>query len=358
MSINLNNKKEYKVGIPRGLLFYKYFPLWAEMLTEMGCKIVVSPETNKEIMELGSDFSDNDLCVPVKIFYGQVLYILKNYHDLDYIFIPRYMSLKKANYFCPKLITLPDIIKKGMNSPIPVLEFYTNVKERTEVEGAIEMGEILGVGRNDSMKAFFHAEEKLKEFRHILMEGKIILPDLLYEKYGQFLGEKKKETKNYESKDGDAGINQKFPLTFLVLGHPYNTYESIINQNFLKRLEHNYVNVKTSENLPKEHYYKEVQLFPEKFGNHWDSVEDMLIAAQYYLTEEGLKEIDGVIFLISFACGPDSLIQELVVRKFKKTNMPVLSLILDEHSGESGIVTRVETFIDMVRRKKFKDKGL
>ena len=40
-----------KIGIPRGLYYYKYNILWKEFFKELGCDIIVSPETNFEILE-------------------------------------------------------------------------------------------------------------------------------------------------------------------------------------------------------------------------------------------------------------------------------------------------------------------
>jgi len=74
---------------------------------------------------------------------------------------------------------------------------------------------------------------------------------------------------------------------------------------------------------------------------------------RYFLTK-GRKEIDGVVFLVSFACGPDSLISELIKRDMKVVGLPFLEIIMDEHSGEAGLLTRVESFVEMVRRKKRK----
>ena len=61
-----------------------------------------------------------------------------------------------------------------------------------------------------------------------------------------------------------------------------------------------------------------------------------------------LKKIDGVIFLSSFPCGPDSLVNELVIRKLK---IPTLNLIVDDLSSDSGIQTRIESFVDILEAK-------
>ena len=61
------------------------------------------------------------------------------------------------------------------------------------------------------------------------------------------------------------------------------------------------------------------------------------------------KLIDGVIFLTAFPCGPDSLTNELVIRKI---DIPYLQLIQDDLDGVAGMETRLESFLDIIERKK------
>ena len=71
--------------------------------------------------------------------------------------------------------------------------------------------------------------------------------------------------------------------------------------------------------------------------------------AGHYLKD---NNIDGLITVNSFGCGPDSLMIEKIVRKAKDYNKPLLCLTIDEHTGEAGFVTRLEAFVDMLYRKK------
>ena len=59
-----------------------------------------------------------------------------------------------------------------------------------------------------------------------------------------------------------------------------------------------------------------------------------------------------MIFICSFCCGPDSLIDEIITRDARKINLPYICLVLDEHSGQAGVITRIEAFVDMIIRKK------
>jgi predicted nucleotide-binding protein (sugar kinase/HSP70/actin superfamily) len=73
-----------------------------------------------------------------------------------------------------------------------------------------------------------------------------------------------------------------------------------------------------------------------------------IVGSALYMKEH--PSIDGIIYLACFGCGPDSLIGEIVERKLG--NKPWMMLTMDEHTGEAGLITRLEAFCDMLRRRK------
>jgi predicted nucleotide-binding protein (sugar kinase/HSP70/actin superfamily) len=84
----------------------------------------------------------------------------------------------------------------------------------------------------------------------------------------------------------------------------------------------------------------------------WSYERELLEAAAYFLK---CKDVDGVIYLTSFGCGPDSMMMEIVRRELRSEgDHPLLELVLDEHSVESGIRTRAEAFVDLLRYQKRK----
>ena len=62
-----------KVGIPRALLYYKYFPMWRAFLDKLGAEVVVSENTNQKLISQGASLVVSDTCLPVKVFIGHVL---------------------------------------------------------------------------------------------------------------------------------------------------------------------------------------------------------------------------------------------------------------------------------------------
>jgi predicted nucleotide-binding protein (sugar kinase/HSP70/actin superfamily) len=247
------------------------------------------------------------------------------------------VSEVKEAYFCPKFLSLPDVIKIMPNIP-KILNFEVNVKEFPISTSAIELGKELGKNQSKALDAYRTAIKYFKEYHDFLRAGAPVIHALrLAQRNLPFTLPKKKSENS---------------IKFLLLGHGYNLFDTFINLDFQKKLNDQGVDVITIENLP-ESIFKEPVIVNKKLRNYWRHEEEIMQAIRYFLTR-GRNEIDGVIFLISFACGPDSLISELIMRDMKVVGLPFLEIIMDEHSGEAGLLTRVESFVEMVHRKKKK----
>jgi predicted nucleotide-binding protein (sugar kinase/HSP70/actin superfamily) len=219
------------------------------------------------------------------------------------------------------------------------LNFEVNVKEFPISTAAVELGKQLGKTQNQSLDAYREAQKYFDQYHEFLRNGASVNYALrLTERNRPFALPKRKHS-------GE--------IKFLLLGHGYNIFDTFINLDFQKKLQDQGVEVITIENLPKFVFEKPVIVNPRggKLRNYWRHEEEIMQSIRYFLTE-GRDEIDGVIFLISFACGPDSLISELIMRDMKVVGLPFLEITMDEHSGEAGLLTRVESFVEMIRRKK------
>ena len=71
-----------------------------------------------------------------------------------------------------------------------------------------------------------------------------------------------------------------------------------------------------------------------------------------HLLEYAEQKFDGVIHLAVFGCMPEVTVRPILHKIAQQKNLPFLSLSLDEHSGQAGIQTRVEAFVDLIRGKK------
>jgi predicted nucleotide-binding protein (sugar kinase/HSP70/actin superfamily) len=76
-----------------------------------------------------------------------------------------------------------------------------------------------------------------------------------------------------------------------------------------------------------------------------------LLAAAHRLLE--VEKVDGLLLVASFACGTGAVTNEYIHRAAVHTyRVPTILLLLDEHTGEAGLVTRVESFVDLLRLRK------
>src|SRR4030067_3816228 len=97
-----------RIGIPRALLYYKYYPMWLTFLKEMGACVVVSGQTNPRIIKQGAARVVCDTCLPLKAYVGHVISLTGN---CDSIFIPILRSTGKKVLNCSRFLGLPDMIR-------------------------------------------------------------------------------------------------------------------------------------------------------------------------------------------------------------------------------------------------------
>ena len=94
------------IGIPRGLLYYRYENLWKSFFKELGIKIIVSPVTTHELADKGMSVTGSEACLALKIFFGHVQSLVGK---CDYILVPRIKSYGRNREMCPRFDALYDL---------------------------------------------------------------------------------------------------------------------------------------------------------------------------------------------------------------------------------------------------------
>jgi len=61
---------------------------------------------------------------------------------------------------------------------------------------------------------------------------------------------------------------------------------------------------------------------------------------------------DGIIQIGPLTCMPEIVAQAILPQIARDEGIPIMSLWVDEQTGEAGLQTRIEAFVDMVERKK------
>ncbi len=295
-----------KAGIPRALLNLKYFPMWDAFFRELGIETVSSPETNRSILEDGNRYTIDETCLPVKVFAGHAYYLRDK---ADFIFIPRFNSVEKGNFVCCKFLGLPDVCRNCIPGLPEIVTADINLNRKTLSQSMFELGRKFTDDTALIKRACIKArniQEKAEKQQHALPES------------GLKIG---------------------------LLAHSYNIYDKYVNMDIEAKIRALGAEIITPEMLPSEVTIRESKkISKEAF---WTYSKEIAGAAAYL--SEG--RADGLILLVSFSCGPESMLSELIVRRLKDI-IPVLNIVFDEETGEAGLMTRLESFVDMLRRKK------
>lgn len=84
---------------------------------------------------------------------------------------------------------------------------------------------------------------------------------------------------------------------------------------------------------------------PVAIGGHGqDSVGHVILYSQ--------RGFDGVIQLAPFTCIPEIVSKTVLTQVSRQYDIPILTFFLDEQTGKAGMSTRLEAFVDLLRRKK------
>lgn len=325
-----------KIGIPRALLYYQYYPMWQTFFEELGAEVVVSPPTTQAMLAAGSSRVVAETCLPTKIFLGHVLALVKK---CDFIFIPAIRSVKKKTYNCSKLLGLPDMTKAVLPESPPILDIDIDVnKEKHELYQAIyRLGRRFTWSPFRVRQASKAAWQVHLNYQRLMCDRSLTPPQAIARVSG--------------TAAAAPATDSSYPIpteaTIAIIGHPYLLYDEYINHRLIHRLKQAQNRVLTPEMLTIEQLESATTRLVGRA--QWTCEEEVVGAGGHYL-ENGA---DGIIGLMNFGCGPDSLLMDMLQRRASRLKTtPFMSLTLDEHTAEAGMITRLEAFLDMIKRKK------
>ena len=289
-----------KIGIPRSLYYYHFSDLWINFFDYLKIDVIVSPETNKEILDLGLKYSTDEMCLSLKNYIGHVAYLKDK---CDYILIPRIDNYGIDNQTCTNFLATYDIINNMFD--INILNYNINLRNNeTELKGITNIGKRLGISRKKIETAYIYAKSKASKVK----KEKVL-----------------KNLKNLKS-------NKK---KILIVGHSYNMYDKLIGMPIIEMLKQ--LNV---EIIYSDLFYTKDESKKYSKELYWKYSKESIGSIS-----KCIDKIDGILFLSSFPCGLDSLVNELVMRKINK---PYINIIIDDNSVSGGIETRIESFIDII----------
>lgn len=322
----LNSTHQPRIGIARALYSYYHYPLFKTFFETLGFSVLTSPATTKEILKSGIEYAPAEICLPVKTYLGHIAYLKDK---VDYLFIPRIVCIKsnhKIRFGCPKAIGLPDLIRATFLHLPPILELTWDERVNSLKDAFFSIAQRLGKER----RAAFYAYKKSIRVQSL---SRLRPSDVKFWE----------SSSNWEEVKNSNNLSKGALLNVGVVGHPYLLFDNVLSLGIIDRLK----NLGAAVSVPTDLSTELIQRSAAKYDElSWIYEQEILGSAVYFLHRNA---IDGLLLVSSFACGTAAVVNEIISLEVAPfTCVPTLVLLLDEHSAEAGIMTRLESFVDMI----------
>lgn len=327
----LQGEKAYrgKVGIPRVLNMYENYPFWFTFFTELGYEVVLSPESNHKIYEMGIESIPSESeCYPAKIVHGHIMWLLKQ--GVDFIFYPSVpyerKEVKGANnhYNCPIVASYSENIKNNMEELKDDKITFSNPFLSFETE------EIIGKRLVEVMKELTTTTNK--EVKAAVRKAWAEL-----ESERDDIKRKGEETIAYLKETGRKGI--------VLAGRPYHIDPEI--HHGIPELINSYgVAVLTEDSIS---HLAEVDR-PLVVVDQWMYHSRLYAAASYVKTMPNLE----LIQLNSFGCGLDAVTTDMVHDILTKSGKIYTVLKIDEVNNLGAARIRIRSLLSAIKDREHK----
>lgn len=299
------------IGIPRALLYYRYGTVWEHFFRLLDVPTVLSPPGSRGILEAGIRLAPDESCLALKMFIGHVDTLVGR---CGQIFIPRYSNYGFTDLFCTRYEGIYDQARNIFRSSGQ--RFVTcniDVQHGSPEPGAFEqLGVELGFSARQSRRAWREAHSAL---------------------------EQQQKTNDRAQKE----LAGKPGMKILLAGHSY-----VLSDPYLGKPIRDFLDAAGVISLRTDELHPDVSRKAcSRFSPtcRWIVSEEIVGGVQFWK-----EKVDGIILISAFPCGPDSMTNEMLIRRTR--GVPVLPLILDAQSGTAGIETRLESFLDIIRFQK------
>lgn len=370
----VEEKKKIKVAFPHmGTISIA----WSAALKKIGVEAYIPPYTNKKTLSFGTKHSPEAICLPYKLILGNFIEAIEG--GSDYV----------------AMISSPGICRLGeyggsIQNALSDLGYNANYIELALYDGFKGMYRFLQElsGKNDPI-LFARAINIFIRKIFVLDDLETALSYFRAREltYGEAEKHFKKALKLIEDADSTRELKKAKKLALIEIaktkidknreilhvdltGEIFLVLDYFANQNIERELGKMGVQVRRS--LTVGSFLKDA-IIPKAFRKGETHLERAFRMAQPYLMRdiggdalECISDVawahekgkDGLIHISPFTCMPEIMSQNIFPNMREDCNIPILTLIMDEQTGKAGYVTRLEAFVDLMRRRKRKASGL
>ncbi|OPJ59585.1 acyl-CoA dehydratase activase-related protein [Clostridium oryzae] len=341
------------------------------LFEELRIKCITPEAVSRKTLEIGSKYSPEDICLPYKLMVGNYIDAINKGADTiiitgscgpcrygEYCELQRNVLRKIKNDVNLIVIDSPgDIGKEELLNRIKYISSNSPLSKEKKIAAFVKGIRIINnIDKLEKMlriKAGYEIETG--ECKRLLQSCKKELMDtegidgklsMLKEYYRRALKVKVDKTRN--------------PVKIAVIGEIYTIIEPYSNLFLEDKLmdlgvstykmlypswwvKNTFLKAVKLDSLKIKKYSKEYM--PYYIGGHGkECIGEAVIAST--------KGLDGAIQVFPFGCMPEIVSKSVLPNISKDRNFPIMSLIVDELTGEAGYITRIEAFVDLLERRK------
>lgn len=344
---------------------------WAAGLKKIGVEPYVPPYTSKKTLSYGTKNSPEAICLPYKLILGNFIEAIEG--GADYV----------------AMITSPGICRLGeygnnIQNTLKDLGYKANYIELSLYDGIKGLYKFLKElsGKNDPiliMRAINITIRKI--FAIDDLDRALAYYRAREVKFGEAEKHYKKALKMIDKVDSTLDLKHVYEealkeiekteidpnrevLHVDLTGEIFLVNDEFSNQNIERELGR--MGVETRRSLTVGSFLKDA-IIPKAFRppeTHLQRAERM--AKPYLMRDIGGDALecvsdvvfadvhgkDGIIHISPFTCMPEIMSQNIFPTMRSEHEIPILTLIMDEQTGKAGYITRLEAFVDLMRRKK------
>ena len=348
---------------------------WSAALKKLGVEPFIPPHTSKKTLEVAAKYSPESICLPYKMVLGNFLQAIEK--GADYVAMISSPGICRLGEYGQ---SIKNVLKDlGYEDKYTELQLYDGFKGMytflTQLSG-VKNPVILAKAINIAVRKVFVLDRIENLFSYY--RAREIVTGTAEKHYNRALSliieaNNTKELKAFEKeaieeiKKTEIDVNRDV-LTVDITGEIFLVQEPFSNQNIEKELGR--MGVQTRRSLTVSGFIKDA-IIPKAFKKGETHLERAYRMARPYLMRDiggdalesvsdvayaNEKGVDGIIHVSPFTCMPEIMSQNIFPTMRENCEIPILTLILDEQTGRAGYITRLEAFVDLMRRRKMYKK--
>lgn len=341
------------------------------LLETAGIDYVMPPVSDRSLLEQGILHSPEFACLPFKTIMGDFIYGIE--HGADWILFGGGCGQCRFGYFGKLQAEILKSIGYDVNfiyidlSNISVKEVLEKIRPLTEGKSIFELLKaifyavktVFAVDRINELARFTRCREINKgETDRIMTEfHNEIQKARGYKSINKIIHSTAKKLRKMP-------LDKKYrPIRVSIVGEIYIAAYPGINFEIERKLGNMGVEVHNTMSMSfwiKEHFIKKLLPFKIKNKNHeagkefmnTDDIGGHGLSSIGASIRSAKKGFDGVVHIYPFTCMPEIIAQSTFSEVQKKYGIPIITLIIDEMTGEAGYMTRLEAFVDMIKMRR------